>query len=310
MTDPSYPVPSTISPQAQRWLGFRNPATQFPERGDTEGWINLVEQSNEYIARQFLGHELPVSIDTLTVDEVTVYVARPGGVGEKPDELIYLNFHGGGLFMGGGDACRAMTAVAALSSNQVTWGVDYRMPPIDPYPAALDDATTVYQRLLESHDPRRIIVGGGSAGGNLAAALALRAKNESLPLPAALILNTPEIDLTESGDTFTVLDGVDNVLSSLATVNDLYADGADLTDPYLSPIFGDLTGFPPTFLQSGTRDLFLSNTVRMHRKLLAVGVEAELHVFEAMPHGGFGGQSPEDEDHAAAQRAFIAKHTR
>ncbi|WCE39541.1 alpha/beta hydrolase [Brevibacterium sp. BDJS002] len=244
------------------------------------------------------------------IDNVTVFVARPDGLDEDPDELVYLNLHGGGLLMGGGGACRAMTAMAALSSNQVTWGVDYRMPPVDPYPAALDDVIAVYRHLLGTRDPRRIIVGGGSAGGNLAAALILRAKDEGLPLPAALILNTPEIDLTEAGDTFTILDGVDNVLSSLAVVNDLYADGADLTDPYLSPIFGDLSGFPPTFLQSGTRDLFLSNTVRMHRKLLAAGVEAELHVFEAMPHGGFGGQSPEDEDHAASQRAFIAKHTR
>ena len=73
----------------------------------------------------------------------------------------------------------------------------------------------------------------------------------------------------------------------------LYAGDHDLTDPYLSPLFGDFTGFPPTFLQAGTRDLFLSNTVRLHRKLRAAGVEAELHVCEAMPHGGFFG-APED----------------
>ena len=76
----------------------------------------------------------------------------------------------------------------------------------------------------------------------------------------------------------------------------LYADGHDLTDPYLSPLFGDLTGFPPMFLQSGTRDLLLSNTVRTHRRLLAAGVPTELHIFEAMPHGNFGGNAPEDHE--------------
>ena len=92
-------------------------------------------------------------------------------------------------------------------------------------------------------------------------------------MPAALVLPTPAVDLTESGDTFQTLDGVHGGVRSQMAVNLLYANGHDLAEPYLSPLFADLSGFPPTFLQSGTRDLFLSNTVRMHRKLLAAGVE-------------------------------------
>ena len=87
----------------------------------------------------------------------------------------------------------------------------------------------------------------------------------------------------------------------------LYANGHDLADPHLSPLFADLTGFPPTFLQAGTRDLFLSNTVRMHRKLRAAGVEAELHVFEGMPHGGLGG-APEDIELAMEVQRFLERH--
>ncbi len=189
----------------------------------------------------------------------------------------------------------------------LVWGVDYRLPPLYPYPAALNDAMSVYQHALRERDPSQVFVGGDSAGGNIAAALLLCAKDAGLPMPAALVLNTPQVDLTESGDTFQTLDGVDNILRSLAPTNALYAAGADLRDPYLSPIFGDVSGFPPTFLRSGTRDLFLSNTVRMHRKLRAAGVAAELHVFEAMPHGGFGGDSPEDLDAAAEQRRFLAR---
>ncbi len=180
----------------------------------------------------------------------------------------FLDIHGGGFVVGGGDACRVLGTKAAAMVRMRTWSVDYRMPPEHPYPAALDDCITVYRRLLEVQTPGRIVVGGGSAGGNLAAALVLRARDEGLPLPGALVLLSPEADLTESGDSFQTNLGIDAVLqSSLGESIALYAGGHDLTDPYLSPLFGDFTPpFPPTFLCTGTRDLFLSNTVRMHRK--------------------------------------------
>ncbi len=169
------------------------------------------------------------------------------------------------------------------------------MPPVHPYPAPLDDCVAVYQALLQRHRPEDIIVGGGSAGANLAAALILRARDEGSPLPAAALLMSPEIDLTESGDTFQTNLGVDTVIGSFIPVNLMYADGHDLAHPYLSPLFGDFSkGFPPTLLTAGTRDLFLSNAVRMHRALRRAGVVAELHVLEAAPHGGFFGISPEE----------------
>ena len=201
--------------------------------------------------------------------------------------------------------CRASAASIAASTGLVAWGVDYRMPPRHPYPAALDDSVAVYRTLLREREPGQIVVAGGSAGGNLAAALLLRARDEGLPLPAALVLLSPEVDLTESGDSFVTNAPHDLALGRLGPVNELYAAGADLAHPYLSPLFGDLVGFPPTFLQSGTRDLFLSNTVRMHRRLRAAGVEAELHVFEGMPHGGFGGGAPEDAELAVEVRDFV-----
>jgi acetyl esterase/lipase len=89
-------------------------------------------------------------------------------------------------------------------------------------------------------------------------------------------------------------------------MNLAYAGGADIAHPYLSPLFGDVSGFPPTLLQAGTRDIFLSNAVIMHRKLRRAGVRAELHVWEGMPHGGFGGVTPEDREVSAEMQAFIA----
>ena len=251
---------------------------------------------------------LPVTVQTITVGHVPVFALTPDAIAADAEPPIYLDIHGGGFFIGGGDTCLAMAKGMAGQSRMCTWSVDYRMPPDHPYPAALDDCVTVYRGLLAERSPDQIVVGGASAGGNLAAALMLRARDEGLPMPAALILQTPEVDLTESGDSFATNLGLDNVLTaSLARSIALYAGDHDLTDPYLSPLFGDVTGFPPTLLQAGTRDLFLSNTVRMHRKLRGAGVDAELHVFEAMPHGGFFG-APEDEELAHEVRRFIASH--
>jgi acetyl esterase/lipase len=199
-----------------------------------------------------------------------------------------------------------MASIAAMTVGAPVVSVDYRMPPDHPYPAAIDDGVAVYRALLADHAPGDIVVGGLSAGGNIAAATVLRARDEGLPLPAGLVLLSPEIDLTESGDSFETLLGIDRIVR-FTEPNALYAAGAALDDPYVSPLFGDFTkGFPPTFLQSGTRDLFLSNTVLMHRALRRAGVAAELHVFEAMPHGGFQG-APEDVEVAAEQRGFAER---
>ena len=241
---------------------------------------------------------------------VGTYVLRADGVPDTDTTPIYFDMHGGALIFGAGDLSRVWGSMTAATTRMITWSIDYRMPPLHPYPAALDDCFAVYRAVLELRDPADIFVGGASAGGNLAAALMVRARDEGLPMPAALVLPTPAVDLTESGDTFQTLDGVHGGLRSQMAVNLLYANGRDLTDPYVSPLFADLSGFPPTFLSSGTRDLLLSNTVRMHRKLLAAGIEAELHIFEAMPHGGFDGSTPEDIELDAAIRGFLDKHRR
>jgi len=303
------PIPSSVSEQAQRFLG-QNPGLSgtTPAVDDVDGWLKRIDETDQYIIQRFIGIELPVAVDDTEIAGVHTYVL---GAHDLPPESssIYLDIHGGGLISGAGEACRLMSSAGAVTSGMTHWAVDYRMPPLHPYPASLDDCLAVYRRLLEERAPQDIFVGGASAGGNLAAALMVRAKDEGLPMPAGLLLLTPEADLTESGDSFQTNSGIDNVLGSLMSANLLYANGHDLAHPYLSPLFADVSGFPPTFLQTGTRDLYLSNTVRMHRKLRAAGVEAELHVFEAMPHGGFGG-APEDVEVRMEVRRFLDQHRR
>ena len=166
--------------------------------------------------------------------------------------------------------------------------VDYRMPPDFPFPAALDDAVAVYRDLLKTTTPENIGIFGASAGGSLTLTTLLRAKMESLPMPGAIAPGTPTVDLTKTGDSLFTNAFVDNVLGTqdgfIRATALLYANGRDLKDPLLSPIYGDVHGFPPAILTSGTRDLYLSNTVRMHRKLRAAGVEAVLQVWEGQSH--------------------------
>ena len=148
--------------------------------------------------------------------------------------------------------------------------VDYRMPPDFPFPAALDDAVTADRELLKTTRPENIGIFGASAGGSLTLTTLLGAKAENLPMPGAIAPGSPTVHLSKTGDTLFTNAFVDNQLGTqdgfIRATALLYANGRDLKDPLLSPIYGDVHGFPPAILTSGTRDLYLSNTVRMHRK--------------------------------------------
>ena len=252
------PVPTSVSEQAQQFLGmdmFGGAAGRMVPR-DIAGWRDLIKETDDLLV-SVMGAQvehLRASVQSRSVGGVPIFVVTPEGVEEGDTKPIYLDIHGGSLVMGSGKACEVMARRMAAQVELPTWSVDYRMPPDHPYPAALDDVLAVYRGLLAVRAPEQIVVGGGSAGGNLAAALILRARDEGLPLPAALLLLTPEADLTESGDSFQTNLGIDNVLTeSLADSIALYAGDHDLRHPYLSPLFGDLsTPFPRTFLQAGT----------------------------------------------------------
>lgn len=308
------PFPRSISPQAlaalRRWVSADgepfNAMYTVPSPNDFDGWMRLKTDADAQYgaAMAQVAGELNAKVETRVIGGTTVHVATPAdGV---DDDVVYVDLHGGGLVFGGGEVCRIGAQMQAAQLGMTCWGIDYRMPPVHPYPAGLDDCLVTYRRLLETYPATHIVIGGRSAGANLAAAMVLRARDEGLPMPAALVLLSPEVDLTESGDSFEINQRVDVLLpKSLMPNNALYAGDADLAHPYLSPLFGDFSqGFVPTFIQSGTRDLFLSNAVRMHRALRRAAVPCELHIFEGMPHGGFMG-APEDQELRAEVARFV-----
>jgi acetyl esterase/lipase len=178
----------------------------------------------------------------------------------------------------------------------------------------MDDAMAVWKAALEMQKPANMAIFGTSTGGGMTLAMILRAKEEHLPLPAAIAPGTPWSDLTETGDSYKTNEWLDNVLVSyngyLTHAAQLYANGHDLKDPQLSPIYGDFHGFPPAILTSGTRDLFLSNTVLTHRKLRQAGAEAVLQVFEGMSHAQylFDPDAPETKEAFTEIASFFDKH--
>src|SRR5260221_69409 len=139
-----------------------------------------------------------------------------------------------------------------------------------------------------SANRKNMAICASAAGANLPLPWVRRARGEGLPRPAAIAPGTPMSDLTGAGDSFQTNAMVDNVLVAYGANCDkraaLYTAGRDLKDPMLSPVYGDMKGFPPTILTTGTRDLLLSNTARVHRKLRQAGVEASLQVFEGQSH--------------------------
>ncbi|MFC4504946.1 MULTISPECIES: alpha/beta hydrolase [Streptomyces] len=291
-----------LSTEAQAWLEMlkANPQPPAPEPDDIEAWRAVVAITSAPELADAIGLAttgavatgVPVEVHAVDLPNAVVHVGTPEGLAPD-DRRVLLSVHGGAFTVGGGAATRAATGFVAGAYGVTVWSVDYRMPPDHPFPAGLEDCVDAYRALLESHDPASIAVSGVSAGGNLIAALLLRLQEEGLPMPCAAVLNSPAVDLSLSGDS--VANDAFGEGGGLKNNVKLYAGDHDVTDPYLSPLFGRIgDDWPPTILFSGTRDYLLSDTARMHRKLLEAGVRAELHVFEAAPHGMFGGNAPED----------------
>jgi acetyl esterase/lipase len=190
---------------------------EYPALDDAAGWHKMISATDEMMLAMFRESGLTSTagcrIEEIPVGGVTVYSVTPPDL-EAGDSRVVLDLHGGAFIVGGGEVCRAIGIMTARKVGMRVWSVDYRMPPDHPFPAAVDDCVAAYRALLEDHRPEEIVVGGASAGGNLAAALVLRARDEGLPLPAAAILLTPVTDLTRSGDTFQTNLGVDTVITS------------------------------------------------------------------------------------------------
>ena len=285
------------------------PTTEAEWRAIIEARDLKIDGFLEAQAAQFKTHFERSELAGVAIHRVTPDVLAPDAGGRV---LLYL--HGGAYVFGGGDMGAREALVIAAQTGLPVVSVDYRMPPDHPHPAAVDDAVAVYRELLKQHDPRAIAVGGTSAGGGLALALVHKLKQSGLAVPGALYLGTPWTDLTAASDSLWTNEGVDRFLVTyngmLKACAELYAAGTDLRDPLLSPVYGDFSGFPPAYFVTGTRDMLLSDSARVHRKLRAAGVQASLNVYEGISHAEYAALvgTPEWQQAYGEMRAFLEEH--
>jgi acetyl esterase/lipase len=237
---------------------------------------SLVARASPLIARR----EAYQASAPVAVGEAQARWVQPTGA-QTAGVILY--FHGGGFIA----ECRAIhdPLLAALGRAADARGlmVDYRLAPEHPFPAATDDCFAAWNFLLSSGiDPGRIVIAGDSAGGNLAVVTAMRARDEGLPQPAGLVLMSPVLDLTFGGASIDRNDGFDPMFraNSVRSLGQWYGTGMDPRDPRLSPLYGRLTGLPPTLVVVGSSELLLDDSLKFAAKVTG----ARLSVWHDMPH--------------------------
>ena len=199
--------------------------------------------------------------------------------------LLYL--HGGGYVIGSASGYRSLAAELGRAAGAVTYAIDYRLAPEHRFPAAIDDSVTAYRALLaQGIAPSRIVLAGDSAGGGLTLAVLLALRDAGLPMPASALLISPWADLTGSADTLASKAPEDPALTAdgLHVSAERYLATADPRDPRASPIFADLKGLPPLFVQVGTAEILLDDAVAIARAAGMAGVELQLSIWPDMIH--------------------------
>ena len=245
--------------------------------------------------------------------ELTVTVAELGGVptaeitvdGIEPRHVV-LYFHGGVYVMGEAALAADLASQVGRRTDAKVMSVDYRLAPEHPYPAAVDDALAAYEGLLDNGTaPSDIVLAGESAGGALAVATLVNARDHGLPLPAAAFVMSPYADLTLSGATMETKSEVDPLMSRealQARVAD-YTAGQDAALGLVSPVFADLAGLPPLIIQAGSHEVLLDDAVRLARQAATADVEVTLEITPRVPHVFQAYHAILDEGAAALDRA-------
>lgn len=246
--------------------------------------IEKHRQSQDQIG-ELVGRAKDLSFEEFDIDGIHCELVKLNKA--HVHKQVILHCHGGGYSTGSSLYARTLTAKLAECTSMEVVSFDYRLAPEHPAPAALEDALKVWDHLmLKGYAARDVIVTGDSAGGNLALTLTLKLKEQGRMLPRGLVLMSPWTDLTSSGESFQEQAELDPVLNEayIDKMIKAYARDKDLEDPYISPLFGDFTGFPPTYIQVGSNEILLSDSIRLKENMRGAGVSVKLDVFEGMWH--------------------------
>jgi acetyl esterase/lipase len=287
--DPRLFVPASVSPEAAAILRMIGGALAAMPRREPPASLEDFDDANARgaaFAEQIMAGpiaELQPETEQWDANGTPVLIVRPRELRAGAAPLVYV--HGGG-FVGGSARANLLTAaVAAATSRRTVYSIDYTLAPRAQWRMILNQVVIAWQAILPLHDTAPGLF-GDSAGGCISAAATLLLRERSLTLPAALLLMSPVVDLSGEGDTNATLAAVDYLeRPMLEPAFRAYADPADWANPLVSPIHADYAqGFPLTLIQVGTREILLSDSVRLHRKLAAAGQRSRLEVYEGMPH--------------------------
>jgi acetyl esterase/lipase len=313
-----FTVPNTVSPEAAKELSalydFIKALPKRKKAASAEDWDRqnarisaVVGPMNDKVAK-----ELGVTTAKETLGGVPVVRIRPKDYKPNGRRLLYL--HGGGYTMFSAATLTGLPAMLASSTGDEVISVDYTLAPRGNWRTVTDQVLSVWKALLgRGASAETTGIFGDSAGGGLAAGVVFKMRDQGLALPGALYLLSPWADLTNTGDTYTTLAATDPLLDSesLSWSAAAYAEPAEQKNPYVSPVYGDYTKpFPPTLIQAGTREIFLSHAVRQYQAIRAGGHDAVLDVYEGMPHvhPSLIPNAPETKTAVARAAAFFQAH--
>ena len=305
-------IPADVSPEFQAYLRtLTDPALKprFPDSGDLETWkkVQAAAETQELaISAPVVQRYAPI-VKELTLGGVPVLDVRPKGWTETKKIVVYT--HGGAHVLYSAKSQLYRGAIFAADTGHRVIVVDFTVAPQAKFNQALDQVIAVVQALMkEGRGSSDILLYGDSSGGGSAAAVALKMRDMGIGMPVAAVLVSPWCDVTHTGDTWFTLARADanftweqNGMYAAAA----WADPNDQKNPYASPVYGDFSkGFPPTLIQGGTKEVLLSDFVRLYQALEAAGVPVKLDIYEGMPHN-FATRVPEAPESKVARKKIV-----
>lgn len=285
-------VPTTISKKGQAALRKFSRAARdaaLPAPNNLRGWKKVWAGNERYFrtVSKRVEKQYKLIIKERRVGGVAVLDIKPEGWQNNGKVLIYT--HGGGYTMFSASSTLNSAGPVAHDTGLRVISVDYTLAPFAKFDQVTDQVIAVIQGLQkEGYGLKDIAIYGDSAGGGLAAGAVLKMRDQGLGLPAAVVLWSPWADITETGDTYATLEAADPILhypENLKNCAAAYAPPAEQKNPYVSPVYADFNqGFPPTLIQGGTKEIFLSNMVRLYQALDQAGIPVRLDIYEGMWH--------------------------